>query len=170
MRRRLGTMDFVLVGFLTVITIGWAAAPARAGNYAYPPGGWMYGSPEFMNRIGEVLNAIDSPSRRSEVAQNWVQFAKTAISKDLDFQQQWLELQREQVQQNQQIDQSRVDMAKLQLQIEQLHAANLQLEQENLQLQLELSKQGAAPAANPPTAEAVPGTSPGAAATGEPAS
>ena len=111
------------------------------GGYPYPPDGWLYSSPEFMNRIGQVLNAIDNPTRRSEVAESWVQFTRTAIAKNLEFRQQWLDLQKQQLAQNEQADQQRLELAQLQLQIEQLRAKNLQLQKENLQMQMQLNRQ-----------------------------
>jgi hypothetical protein len=120
------------------------------GGYPYPPDGWLYSSPEFMNRIGQVLNAIDNPTRRSEVAESWVQFTKTAIAKNLEFRQQWLDLQKQQLAQNEQADQQRLELAQLQLQIEQLRAENLKLERENMQMKMGLGKQTAPAEPNHP--------------------
>jgi hypothetical protein len=110
---------------------------------AYPPVGWQYGSPESLDRISDVLSAIDSPSRRSALAENWLQFSKSAIAKNLDFRDQWLNLQKQQLNQDQRAEQQRLEMARLQMQIEQLRAENLRLERENLQIRMELNNRTA---------------------------
>jgi len=133
------------------------------GGYPFLPINFQYGSPEFLDHIGEVLRAIDSPSRRSNLAENWLQFSKTAIAKNLELQDRWINVQKQQLQQDQLVEQQRLDMAKLQLQIEQLRAENLRLERENLQMRRDLSQPPPAPAPTPSNGAAVPepnGTAP----------
>jgi len=117
---------------------------ASADGYPYPPDGWPYGSPEFLNRIGQVLNAIDNPSRRSELAETWVRLAEKAVSKNIEFHQQWLDIQAQQLAQAQQAQQQNMELAQLQLQIEQLRAENLKLERENMQMRTGQSRRPAA--------------------------
>ena len=125
------------VAMLALTQISGAAHAA----YSYPPVGPDYVLPAYMNRVGQILNQIDNPTRRSEVAESWLDFAKTAISKNLEFQQQWIDLQKQQLAQNQQASQDQLQLTQLQLQIEQLRAKNLQLQKENLQMQMELNRQ-----------------------------
>ncbi len=130
------------------MAMGWTPAAAQYDGYPYPPVNWQYGSPESLDKIGEVLGAIERPSRRSEVAENWIQFSKSAIAKNLEFRDRWLTLQKEQLNQDQVVEQQRLEMTRLQMQIEQLRAENLKLERENLQLQMTLKNQAAAPGVN----------------------
>jgi len=165
--RRPGTVAFFVVGLLLALTMGQRPAAAQYDGYAYPPG-WQYGSPESLDRIGDVLSAIDSPSRRSNLAENWLQFSKTAIAKNLEFRDRWLNLQKQQLSQDQHIEHQRLEMARLQVQMEQRRSENLRLERENLQLRMELNNQAAAlgvnrpaegpngPAGAGPTSEPVP--------------
>lgn len=147
--RRSGIVALVVAA--SVVALGQKPALAYDG---YPPADWQYGSPESLDRIGDVLSAIDSPSRRSALAENWLQFSKSAITRNLELRDQWLSLQKQQLNQNQQAEQQRVEMAKLQMQIEQLRAENLRLEQQNLQMRMDLNSQ----------AQAVPQASSGAVA------
>ena len=117
--RQSGTMVGSLAVFLLVAGLGQTPAAAQYGNY-YPPANWQYGLPESWDRIGDVLDAIERPSRRSEVAENWIQFSKSAIAKDLEYRNRWLSLQKEQLNQDQLVDQHRLEMTRLQVQIEQL--------------------------------------------------
>lgn len=130
---------------LAVLLLAVSAGPAAAQYGNYPPANWQYGFPESWDRIGDVLDAIERPSRRSEVAENWIQFSKSAIAKDLEYRDRWLNLQKEQLNQDQLADQHRLEMGRLQMQIEQLRAENLRLERENLELQMSLRNQSAAP-------------------------
>jgi len=118
----------------------------------YPPGGWNIPTAEIINRIGEVLAAIDSPQRRSELAQQWVQYSKQVIAKDQEFREAWLRTQQQQTSQLQEAEQLRYEIAKLQVRLEELRAENLRLEQQNLQMQMKLrprtSRQPPAPAPN----------------------
>jgi hypothetical protein len=138
MMRRSGIA--VLVAAVLVMALGQTPASAQYDGYPYP----VYGSPESLDRVGEVLGAIDSPSRRSALAENWLQFSKTAIAKNLELRDRWLNLQKEQLNRDQQVEQQRVDMARLQVQLEQLRAENLRLERENLQMRMSLNSQAAA--------------------------
>lgn len=165
--RRSGTVALSVALVLFFMAMGHTPVAAQYDGYAYPPGSWQYGSPESLDRIGDVLSAIDSPSRRSDLAENWLQFSKSAVAKNLEFRDRWLNLQKQQLSQDQHIEQQRLEMAKLQVQIEQLRAENLRLERENLQLRMELNRSAAAPGVNRP-AEGLNGTA-GAGPTGEPA-
>lgn len=145
--RALGMPVAIVVSILAVATT--AVGAASYGSYPFLPANYPYGSPEFMDRIGEVLRAIDSPSRRSNLAENWLQFSKTAIAKNLELHDQWINVQRQQLRQDQVVEQQRLEMSKLQLRIEQLRAENLRLERENLQMRMELRQQPPAPAPTP---------------------
>lgn len=148
--RRLRAFGLPVAAAMLILTVGLAGIGAGSyGSYPYLPVNLQYGSPEFMDRIGEVLRAIDSPSRRSNLAENWLQFSKTAITKNLELQDQWINVQRQQLRQDHLVEQQRLEMARLQLQIEQLRAENLRLERENLQIRMELNQQP--PAGGPTT-------------------
>ncbi len=163
--RRPGTVALFAIGLVLALTMGHTPAAAQYDGYAYPPG-LHYALPESLDRIGQVLDAIDSPSRRSDLAENWLQFSKSAIAKNLEFRDRWLNLQKQQLNQDQYREQQRLEMARLQMQIEQLRSENLQLERENLQLRMELNNQAVAPGVNRP-AEG-PNGAIGADPTGEP--
>jgi hypothetical protein len=146
-----------------VISMLFAAAglTAAAGQaWADPGPGYVWG-PDYaaiVSHVGAVLDAIDSPARKSALAEQWLDFSKQIIAKSLDQRRAWLNLQEQQLQLQQQAEQSNVDLANLQLQIEQLRAQNLKLENENLQLRQQLQGQSAeaqpqSPAAVPPSTE-----------------
>jgi hypothetical protein len=107
--------------------------PALA-NYGSPyPGPQSYGgvtAAEMVSRIGEILAAIDSPQQRSKLAEQWLQFARQTIAKDLELRENWLRFQKQQMGQLQELEQLRLQVAQLQMRVEQLRAQNLQLEQE----------------------------------------
>jgi hypothetical protein len=126
---------------LTATAAGRGAEPVPFNGYAYPSAGWYaYAStPELIGRVGEVLDAVDSPQRRSVLAEDWLRFSKQAIAKDLEFQQEWLQLQRRQTAYQQEAEQLRLEAARLQMKAEELRAENLRLEQENLLLRRELA-------------------------------
>jgi len=150
--RCVGTTALSVIVMMLLLTV--ISPRSAAEDYPYPPGGWEYGSPQFLDRIGQVLNAIDTPSERSTAAQNWLQFAKTVIARNLELRQQWLDVQKQQLEQNQQAAQENMEIAKLQLQIQQLRAENVQMERENLQMQAKLMKKGGGQTApQPATAE-----------------
>lgn len=119
------------------------------------PVGVHYGSPAWMDRISEVLRAVDSPARRSKLAEDWLRFSQEAISQNLEFQDRWLDIQQRQVRQDQRIEQQRLEMARLQMEIEQLRRENLLLERENLLMRMELNNRTPGP---PPNAGPAPGT------------
>ncbi len=151
--KRSGTVAFSGAVLLLAMTVGQTPAIAQYdGGYAYPPG-LYYGTPEYLDRIGEVLDAVDSPSRRSDLAENWLQFSKSAIAKNLEFRDRWLNLQKQQLSQDQRVEQQRLEMARLQMQIEQLRAENLKLERENLQIRMELNGQAGRQPPNGPVVQ-----------------
>lgn len=139
--RRSGIVAPVAAVLVSAMALG--QTPAAAQHTAYWPVEWQYGSPESLDRIGDVLSAIDSPSRRSALAENWLQFSKTAITRNLELRDHWLNLQKQQMNQDQQVEHQRLEMARLQMQIEQLRAENLRLERENLQIRMELNNRAA---------------------------
>ncbi len=116
-----------------------ATVSARTYGYDYAPGGSSITAAEIVNRVGEVLAAIDSPQRRSQLAEQWLTFARQFITKDQEFRATWLQLQEQQSAQQQEAEQLRLEVAKLQMRIEELRAENLKLEQENLQMQMKLA-------------------------------
>jgi hypothetical protein len=140
--RRLGAW------ILPVAVIGLFAATRGSAeqqdyNYAYPQG-WYYSpdSPEAISRaadaMSKVLNSIDSPQRRSMLAEQWIQFSRQMIAKSLAFREDWLNLQKQQTANQQEAQQLRVQMLRMEGEIEKLRAANLKLQNENLQLQMQL--------------------------------
>lgn len=116
---------------------------------AYPPPDYV-ATPEIISRVGEILGAIDSPQKRNELAEQWLQYSKQVIAKDLEYRRQWLDLQKQQLSQRQEVDQLRLEVAKLQMQIEELHARNAQLERENVQAQARLRGPSSGPASQAP--------------------
>jgi hypothetical protein len=124
------------------------AVPAYPALGPYGAGGYV-ATPEIVSRIGEILAAIDAPQDRSRLAQQWLQFAKQTIAKDQEFRDAWLAIQRQQVAQQQQAQHYQLEIARLQVRIEELQAQNLRLQQENLQAQLQLSQQAAGQARLP---------------------
>jgi hypothetical protein len=104
-----------------------------------------------IDAIGRVLDTISSPARRDALAENWMLFAKQSIAKSLDLGQQWVDIQKAQLQNQTQADQYQAEVLKLQMQVEQLHNQNLALENENLKMRLQLQQQsGQSPSATPP--------------------
>jgi hypothetical protein len=95
---------------------------------------------EIISRAGQILGVIDSPQRRNELAEQWLQYSKQVIAKDQEFRDNWLDVQRQQLAQDQEAAQLRLEVTQLQVRVEELHAENLRLEQENLQAQLKLSQ------------------------------
>jgi len=144
--RRMGTSTRLVAAIALLGIVAAAEAQPQDYNYAYPPN--PYYCPSALevtaaqaDTIRGVLDAINSPERRSTLAEQWVQFSKQAIAKSLTFQDQWLALQREQVQSQQQAARSRVELLRLETEIEKLRAENLRLQNENLQLQVQLKQQ-----------------------------
>jgi len=91
-------------------------------------------TPEIISRVGEILGAIDSPQKRTELAEQWLQYSKQVIAKDLEYRQQWLDLQKRQLSQFREVEQLRLEVARLQAQVEELRARNAQLERESLRV------------------------------------
>ncbi len=113
---------------------GTEGSPLPVRPIATPYGGSNYvATPEIISRVGEILGAIDSPQRRTELAESWLKYAKEVIARDLDYRQQWLDLEIAQLSRQQQVEQLRLEVSRLQLEVEQLRARNAQLESENLQ-------------------------------------
>ncbi len=143
----------VLVGVMVLLP---AAAGAGLGptpvryETDYPSAGGYPNTaiPEVLSRAGEIIGAIDSPQRRSELAEQWLQYSKQVIAKDQEYRQQWLDFQRQRAAQEQQVEALRLEIARLQMQIEELRARNARLERENLLSQSKLGQpsrgQGAA--------------------------
>ncbi len=146
--KRLRALLFAGVVMTMAILPGARVHSATYYDYGrdYPPGGWNIPTAEIINRIGEVLAAIDSPQRRSELAQQWVQYSKQVIAKDQQFREAWLQAQQQRTSQMQEAEQLRYEIAKLQMRVEELRAENLRLEQQNLQMQMQLRPKTTRPA------------------------
>ncbi|MCL5279008.1 MAG: hypothetical protein M1376_03775 [Planctomycetes bacterium] len=135
--KRLGAV-LVLAGgaialFSSVIRAGLAPMPVRYESDYLPAGGYACPAiPEIIGRAGEILGAIDSPQKRSDLAEQWLQYSKQVIAKDQEYRQQWLDFQRQQAAQQQQVEALRLEIARLQMQVEELRAQNAHLERENL--------------------------------------
>ncbi|MBM4027110.1 MAG: hypothetical protein FJ280_17150 [Planctomycetes bacterium] len=122
--------------------------PGYATRGPYGPWGYV-ATPEIVSRIGEILGAIDSPQDRNRLAQQWLQFSQQTIVRDQEFRNAWLDVQRQQLHQQQQARQYEFEIPQLQMRIEELRAANLRLEQENLAAQQRLAQQAGAQARRP---------------------
>jgi hypothetical protein len=134
--RRLPALIVVSAGVMALLPTGSRAVPGpNPVPYGYdylPPGAYVCPSiPALLGRASQILGAIDSPQERTRLAEEWLDYSKTIIAKDMDYRQQWLELQRQQLSQQQQAEQLRLEIARLQLQLEQLRARNAQLEHQN---------------------------------------
>ncbi len=142
--KRLGTLT-ALVSVMTTIPaiagVGLGPTPVRYSTDYLPAGEYPNtASPEVLSRAGEILGAIDNPERRSQLAEQWLQYSKQVIAKDQEYRQQWLDFQRQQAAQQQQVEELRLEIARLQMQIEALRAQNARLEQENLLSQSKLGQ------------------------------
>jgi len=138
--RRLGVLG-LSVAAIGLAALGTAQSQNQPGyTYYYSPD-----SPELIIResdsMSQVLGTISSPQRRDLLAEQWIQFTRQTIAKSLAFREQWLDLQKQQVANDQQAQQLRVEMLKLEGEIERMRAANLKLQNENLQLQMQLKQQ-----------------------------
>ncbi len=161
--RRLGVLG------LLAATIGLATTAAESANqpdytYSYPPSGYYYcpDSPEVITRqasaISQVLGNISSPARRDLLAEQWIQFSKQTITKSLAFRGEWLDLQKRQTQSQEEAQQLRVEVLRMEGEIEKMRAANLRLQNENLQLQMQLKQLAAGPTVAPaPQTQPTPG-------------
>jgi len=128
-------------------SIEWASpAPVRPSFVQYAPPG-SAATPEIISRAGEILGAIDNPERRSQLAEQWLQFSKQVIAKDQDFRDNWLVLQKQQLAREQEAAQLRLEVAQLQMRLEELRAQNLRLEQENLLARQQLGQRANSPPA-----------------------
>lgn len=143
---------------LAAAIAGSGAEPVPFNGYAYPPAGWypFSSTPELVGRVGEVLGAIDSPQRRSVLAEEWLRFSKQAIAKDLELQESWLQVQKQQTTYQQQVEQLRFELARLQMKIEELRGENLRLEQANLQMRRELASGARAQQSDRPSPSPAP--------------
>jgi predicted phage tail protein len=142
----MGTSTGLMAAVALLAIVAPAEAQSQDHNYSHPPN--LYCCPSALevtavqvDTIRGVLDAINSPERRSTLAEQWVQFSKQAITKSLAFQDQWLTLQRQQLQNQQQGEQLRVEILRMQAEIEKMRAENLRLQNENLQLQMQLKQQ-----------------------------
>ncbi len=143
--KRPGALIVLAAGALALIPAatgaGLGPTPVRYGNDYLPAGGYACPAiPEIIGRTGEIIGAIDSPQRRSELAEQWLQYSKQVIAKDQEYRQQWLDFQRQQAAQQQQAEELRLEVARLQMQIEALRAQNARLERENLLSQAKLGQ------------------------------
>jgi hypothetical protein len=134
--RRLSALIMLSAGALVLLSAGSTAAPDPTPvpyGYDYlPPGGYVCPSiADLLGRASQLLGAIDSPQERTRLAEEWLDYSKKIIAKDMEYRQQWLELQRQQLSQQQKEEQLRLEIARLQLQLEQLRARNAQLEHGN---------------------------------------
>jgi len=148
---------------VAVIGLFATAAWAQDYDYVYPQAGYYCSDIDLLSReadaIGEVLSKIDSPQRRSMLAEQWIQFSRQRIAKSQDLRAEWLTLQKQQTVSQQEAQQLRVEMLRMEGEIEKLRSENLKLQNENLQLQLLLKQQtngqasnGQAPNAQTPSA------------------
>ncbi len=131
-----------MIALLPAVTgAGLGPTPVRYDTDYLPAGGYACPAiPEIIGRTGEILAAIDNPEKRSELAQQWLQYSKQIIAKDQEYRQQWLDFQRQQAAQQQQVEELRLEIARLQMQIEALRAQNTRLERENLLSQAKLGQ------------------------------
>ncbi len=143
---------------LAAALAGSGAEPVPSNDCAYPSAGWyaFSSTPVLIGRVGEVLGAVDSPQRRSVLAEEWLRFSKQAIAKDLELQESWLQIQRQQTACQQQAGQWRFELARLQMEIEELRAENLRLEQANLQMRRALASEARQPQSDGPAPTPAP--------------
>jgi hypothetical protein len=143
--KRHGALILLAVGMIGMIPAMTGArvgpTPVRYDTDYLPAGGYACPAiPEIIGRAGEILGAIDSPQRRSELAEQWLQYSKQVIAKDQEYRQRWLDFQRQQAAQQQQVEALRLEIARLQMQFEELRAQNARLERENLSSQARLGQ------------------------------
>jgi len=155
--KRHGALVVLVAGVMATIPTAAGArlspTPVRYANDSLPAGGYACPAiPEIISRAGEILGAIDNPERRSQLAEQWLQYSKQVIAKDQEYRQQWLDFQRQQAVQQQQVEELRLEIARLQMQIEGLRAQNTRLERENLLSQAKLRQTSGdrAPSESPP--------------------
>jgi len=127
--------------FLRPIEYGLPAYPAPP----YGPPDYI-AAPEVLSRIGDLLGAINNPDERSRLAKQWLDYCKKVIAQDMEYREQWLDLQKQQLaQQQQQVEQLRLEVARLQAQVDELRARNTQLEQQSFPAQAYLAPTPAGP-------------------------
>lgn len=109
-------------------TVSAAAQPAPGPYPMASPDDWSpdgYSSlvvPELFGRAAEMLGAINGMDDRSRLAQDWLSFLRKVIVEDIKHRRQWLDLQRQRLAQAQQVEQLKLEVARLQKQVEQLRA------------------------------------------------
>ncbi len=143
--KRLGALLVLAIGAMALVPgktgAQFGPTPVRYENDYLPAGGYACPAiPEIIGRAGQILGAIDSPQKRSDLAEQWLQYSKQVIAKDQEYRQQWLDFQRQQAAQQQQVEALRLEVARLQMQIEALRAQNAKLERENLLSQAKLGQ------------------------------
>jgi hypothetical protein len=119
---------------LTAGVMATTVPPAAAGpaplsyssNYLPPPDSGYPPLPDLLGRAAEILGAIRDSQERSMLAEEWLSFTKEIIKEELKYREQWLELQKRQMDQALQIEQLRLEVARLQQQTEQLRAGKAQ--------------------------------------------
>jgi len=117
------------------------------GSYLYPSQGYFcYSCPPlliepYVSAASKVLEVINNPERRNQLAQEWLQFSKQSATLSLQTQKEWVQLQRQHLSIQREMEQLHLEKLKLQAEIEKLQVEKLRLEQENLQLRLKLQKQ-----------------------------
>ncbi len=127
---RLGALLVVAGGAMALFS---PVIGARYESDYLPAGGYSSSTiPEILSRAGEILGAIDNPQKRSDLAEQWLQYSKQVIAKDQEYRQQWLDFQRQQATRQQQVEALQLEIARLQMQVEELRAQNARLERENL--------------------------------------
>jgi hypothetical protein len=94
-----------------------------SGPYGYPV------IPDLLGRAVEFLATINSVQERETLAEDWLSFTRKIIVQDMQYRQQWVKLQRQQLAQASQVQQLQLQVAKLQEEIEQLRAHNTPPEQ-----------------------------------------
>ena len=95
--------------------------------------------------VSKVLDHISNVQQRQKLAEEWLQFSRQSITKTLEFRQEWLKLQKENLRLQEQIEQLRLEQLKLQAEIEKLQTEKLHLEKEKLELQAKLQKETGKP-------------------------
>ena len=140
-----------------VMTLVFVGAPSGSVTGAeYRPAERYAGvtATEVVDRVGEILAAIDSPQQKTKLAEQWLQFSKQIIAKDQEYRDELLAFQKQQWSGQQDTEQLRLQVAKLQMNVEELRAQNLRLERENLQLQLQLAQKNGGQRSSKPTPQA----------------
>jgi hypothetical protein len=121
------------IAAVSLLSEAWTG-PVLA-NYGYsstaPRGYGDVTTAEIVSRVGEILAAIDSPQLKTKLAEQWLQFARQTIQRDLELREDWLRFQKQQLSREEELEQLRLQVAKLQMRVEQLRAENLRLEREN---------------------------------------